>query len=409
MSLQPVSLGDAVREDGGVLQTGPFGSQLKQAEYSDEGIPVIMPKDIRNGEVVTETVARVPETTADRLSRHRVAINGIVLPRRGEVTKRAFIGEQQAGWLCGTGCIKIETNGIRIWPRYLYYYMGAQGSIEWLERNAIGSTMLNLSTEIVSRFPIRLPTIEIQKEIAGVLSVYDDLIENNRRRIALLEEAARLLYREWFVHFRFPGHERGKVIDGIPEGWKSLLASEAFEVNPKTARNDDGAIAYFPMSALSESGMIIDASKRELRQRSTTVRFQSGDTLFARITPCLENGKTGFVQCLLSDEVACGSTEFIVLRERCVSKYFVYLTARQPDFRENAIRSMIGSSGRQRVQPSCFDRYMVPVPTTLLSTLFDEAVEPMFEQINRLDQQNQKLARARDLLLPRLMSGEIAV
>ena len=177
MSLEAVRLGDAVREDGGVLQTGPFGSQLKQAEYADEGVPVIMPKDIRNGEVVTQTVARVSEATAHRLARHRIAINGIVLPRRGEVTKRAFIGEQQAGWLCGSGCIKIETKGLLVWPKYLYYFLGAPGSIEWLERNAVGSTMLNLSAEIVSRFPIRLPTIDIQKETAAILSTYDDLIE----------------------------------------------------------------------------------------------------------------------------------------------------------------------------------------------------------------------------------------
>ena len=230
MSLEVVSLGDAVREDGGVLQTGPFGSQLKQAEYSDEGIPVIMPKDIRNGEVVTETVARVSEATANRLARHRIAINGIVLPRRGEVTKRAFIDEQQAGWLCGTGCIKIETKGLRVWPKFLYYLLGAPRSIEWLERNAVGSTMLNLSAEIVSRFPVRLPTIEVQREIATILSTYDDLIENNRQRIALLEEAARMLYREWFIHFRFPGHEHVNINDGLPAGWSRHPVSDLADI-----------------------------------------------------------------------------------------------------------------------------------------------------------------------------------
>lgn len=304
----------------------------------------------------------------------------------------------------------VRPDPCKVSPRFLHYYFL---SPPWRAKmDAITITGATVNRIPLTAFPsieVSFPSLDEQSQIVSVLSAYDDLIENNRRRIALLEEAARLLYREWFVHFRFPGHEHVKVIDGIPEGWKGLLASEAFEVNPKTIRNDDGAIDYFPMSALSESGMIIDAGKRELRQKSTSVRFRSGDTLFARITPCLENGKTGFVQCLLSDEVACGSTEFIVLRERCVSRYFVYLTARQPDFRENAIRSMIGSSGRQRVQPSCFDRYMVSVPPTLVSKLFDEAVEPMFEHINLLDQQNQKLARARDLLLPRLMSGEIVV
>ena len=248
-----------------------------------------------------------------------------------------------------------------------------------------------------------------QERIADILSAYDDLIENNRRRIALLEEAARLLYREWFVRFRFPGHEHVKITEGFPQGWKRLPASEAFQVNPKTSRNDDGTIAYFPMAALSESGMAVDRGPLELRDKSTSVRFRNGDTLFARITPCLENGKTAFVQVLAPHEVACGSTEFIVLRGRHVGDYFVYLTARQPDFRENAIKSMVGSSGRQRVQPSCFDRYLVSVPPNLIAKLFVEAVEPMFGQISGLDQQNQKLTQARDLLLPRLMNGEIAV
>ena len=224
------SLGAAVDDDGGIIQTGPFGSQLKQSEYSDEGIPVIMPRDIRNGQVDPVTVARVSEATANRLARHKIEINGIVLPRRGDIAKRAFIGEQQAGWLCGTGCIKIETKGKRVWPKYLYYLLGTPESIGWLENNAVGSTMLNLSTEIVARFPVQLPAIDTQKEIAAALSAYDDLIENNRQRIALLEESARLLYREWFVQFRFPGHERVEMIDGIPVGWTKRHIAELADV-----------------------------------------------------------------------------------------------------------------------------------------------------------------------------------
>ena len=272
-----------------------------------------------------------------------------------------------------------------------------------------GAAQPNANAKVLGRFVFKLPPRSTQRRIASVLSAYGDLIENNLRRIALLEEAARLLYREWFVHFRFPGHEHVKVIDGVPEGWGRLPASEAFQINPRTPRNDGSTIAYLPMASLPEGGMVIDTGELERREKSTSVRFRNGDTLFARITPCLENGKTGFVHILGADEVACGSTEFIVLRGRHVSDCFVYLTARQPDFRENAIKSMIGSSGRQRVQPSCFDRYLVPVPPDLIAELFGEAVAPMFEQINRLDRQSQRLAQARDLLLPRLMSGEMVV
>ena len=295
-------------------------------------------------------------------------------------------------------------------PRFLHYYFLSE---DWRGKmDAITITGATVNRIPLTMFPetkVLFPGLNEQQKIAALLSPYDDLIENNWRRIALLEEAARLLYREWFVHFRFPGHEHVRITNGFPHGWDGLPASEAFQVNPKTPRCAYETIAYVPMAALSESGMTIDRSDVEYREKSTSVRFKNGDTLFARITPCLENGKTGFVQLLSSAEIACGSTEFIVLRGRHVSNCFVYLTARQPEFRENAIRSMIGSSGRQRVQPSCFDRYAVPVPPNFMAKLFAEAVEPMFEQIGRLDEQNRKLSQAHDLLLPRLMNGEIAV
>ena len=152
-----------------------------------------------------------------------------------------------------------------------------------------GTNVPHISGGQIKAFKFPLPGQNEQATIASTLSAYDDLIDNNRRRIALLEEAARLLYREWFVHFRFLGHEHAKVTDGLPEGWKTLPASEAFAVNPITPRNDDGTITYVPMAALSESGMMIGRRMLEKREKSTSVRFRNGDTLFARITPCLEN------------------------------------------------------------------------------------------------------------------------
>ena len=110
-----------------------------------------------------------------------------------------------------------------------------------------GAAQDNLSQEKLLSIKFPVPELRVQQRIADILSAYDGLIENNRRRIALLEEAARMLYREWFVHFRFPGHEHVKIIDGLPEGWERLSASDAFEVNPKTPRDDEGTIAYVPM------------------------------------------------------------------------------------------------------------------------------------------------------------------
>jgi type I restriction enzyme S subunit len=246
-----------------------------------------------------------------------------------------------------------------------------------------------------------------EQYIADILSAYDDLIENNRRRMALLEDAARQLYREWFVRLRFPGHEHARIVNGVPEGWERVATPDAVEINPRARLSDEDEHWFVEMADLPTDSMVIQQARR--REGRSGSKFQNGDTLFARITPCLENGKTSFVDFMAEGEVGRGSTEFIVLRSKRLSPEFVYCLARTYDFRENAIKSMIGSSGRQRVQESCFEKFLVRVPPRTLLNLFTESARPMFDQIKGLHTQNQKLRAARDLLLPRLMNGEIAV
>ena len=195
------------------------------------------------------------------------------------------------------------------------------------------------------------------------------------------------------------------MVDGVPEGWTHVSTPKAIAINPATRLSSNDEHWYVEMSDLPTDSMVIqNAIMRDGRSGS---KFRNGDTLFARITPCLENGKTGFVNFMTDDEVGKGSTEFIVLRSKHVTPEYVYCLARNYDFRENAIKSMIGSSGRQRVQESCFDKFMIWIPPKALLSLFDEIAKPTFQLIQYLHSQNQKLKISRDLLLPRLMSGEI--
>ena len=290
-------------------------------------------------------------------------------------------------------------------PRYVYYFVHTMG----FERYDVGNSNPTLNRNHIHGLDILIPPLRTQKAIVEVLSTYDDLIENNRRRIQLLEQAARLLYKEWFVHLRFPGHEHTQIIDGVPEGWENTLLPDVIDVNPKTPVEKGKEILYVPMSALSEAGMTANTADFERRTTHTAVKFKKSDVLLARITPCLENGKTGYVYFLGDDEVACGSTEFIVLRGKSVSPAFTYCLARSYPFRGNAIKSMIGSSGRQRVQVSCFDEYKVPLPPKHLLEMFDDIANTAFDQIRVLVAQNDKLTKARDLLLPKLMNGEVVV
>ncbi|MEH1905741.1 MAG: restriction endonuclease subunit S [Nostoc sp.] len=265
-----------------------------------------------------------------------------------------------------------------------------------------------LQTHLLFSTPIELPPIATQQRIADILSTYDRLIDNNNRRIALLEESIHQLYKEWFVRSRFPGYKLVKVVDGIPEGWSKAPATQVIDFNPKTSAPKGEVRPYLPMEAVSTNSMII--SEIDTRPVGGGAKFKNGDTLLARITPCLENGKTAFVQFMEDDNmVATGSTEFIVMRSTQVTPYWVYCLVRSHNFRQHAINSMAGSDGRQRVKPDCFGQYTVLCSPLQILKYFDNIASPIFKQIKYLNLQNQKLKEARDLLLPRLSNGSIAV
>ena len=178
---------------------------------------------------------------------------------------------------------------------------------------------------------------------------------------------ARALYREWFVHFRFPGHESVPRVPSplgeIPQGWAVRRVTDAVQVNPRVVVPRDGEKPFVPMGCLSNDSMLI--ADIESRSGNSGAKFQNGDTLFARITPCLENGKTGYVQFLPdASAVAFGSTEFIVLRSATLTPEFVYCLARSDEFRGVAIKSMSGATGRQRVQERCFDDVRIAQPAS---------------------------------------------
>ncbi len=288
--------------------------------------------------------------------------------------------------------------------KYLYYFL----INERLNRHAGGAAQPLLTQKILKPLSSSVCDLETQYSISSLLSAYDDLIAANLRRIKLLEESARLLYREWFVLLRFPGHESMPVTERVPGGWELKPVSEMIDSNPRTPFPKDVSRPFVGMEALSEDSMIIDVS--DARPITGGAKFRNGDTLLARITPCLENGKTGFVQFLEDDEAAAsGSTEFIVLRSRTVNPYWIYCLARSDSFREHAINSMAGSDGRQRVNSKCFDKYLTLQPPSDVLQAFEEKVTGMFAQVQSLTEYNRALRQARDMLLPKLMSGALDV
>lgn len=417
--IRKATLGEICDEVDGIIRTGPFGSQLHESDYLKHGTPVVMPKDIRGGRISESSISRIGQEDCKRLSQHKLKTGDIVYGRRGDIGRQALITRHEHGWLCGTGCLRISLGNSVVEPQYLHYYLRDENVIGWIANQAVGATMPNLNTKILRSVPVSLPDLPTQRRIAGILSAYDDLIENNLRRIKILEEMAQSLYREWFVHFRIPAKVLTKAglppeikfVDSpmgkIPEGWEVKKLTEAVQVRPKVPVPKNTEIPFVPMGSLSENSMLI--GETETRSKASGARFQNGDTLFARITPCLENGKTGFVQFLPDDEtVCCGSTEFIVLRSQTVCPEYVYLMARSEPFRDNAIKSMSGATGRQRVREECFDQFLLAQPPPTLLDCFQSITRPQFQLSHSLHHRNKSLRETRDLLLPKLLPSNIA-
>lgn len=315
---------------------------------------------------------------------------------------------------------------------FLFVYYLLKNNVEYLKQHATGSTFQELSGSTLKALKFRLPEDKKQQQkISSILSSLDDKIELNRKMNETLEEMARAIFKSWFVDFD-PVHAkaRGEEPSGmpdeiaslfpsefvhseqlnnpIPKGWLVKPLKELIDFNPVRKLLKGSVVPYVEMSSLPEQGMSIKSFyEREFKSGS---KFVNGDTLFARITPCLENGKTAFVDCLKDSEVGWGSTEFIVMRSKDgIGEFFSYLVARSDWFRTVAIGSMTGSSGRQRASKEALEELLVVVPSGTVFKAFNDIVEKIPEKIKSSHRESQTLTKLRDSLLPKLISGEIEV
>lgn len=176
-----------VKENG--VQTGPFGSQLHQSDYTNEGIPVVMPKDLIGFRIASETTARIPADLANKLGRHRMMVDDIVYGRRGDIGRRALIGKRQVGWVCGTGCLRIRPESQAINPRFLFDALGSPDTAGIIANRAKGVTMPNLNTTVLQSVPVLVATRRLQDHYAEQIEPSNEMIElldeqNQRLRTA---------------------------------------------------------------------------------------------------------------------------------------------------------------------------------------------------------------------------------
>lgn len=396
MKWEIAKLGDISKN----IQTGPFGSQLHQSDYSECGIPVVMPKDLVGGKISEESIARVDKTHVERLCRHKIEVGDILYSRRGDVGRCAYVTKKEEGWLCGTGCLRVTIDSEKADSRFVFFQLQHPDTVGWVEKHAVGATMLNLNTTILSSVPIRLPALEIQKRIADILSAYDDLIENNQKQIKLLEEAAQRLYKEWFVDLRFPGHENTKIVDGVPEGWNEKTLSQVANVimgqSPKSEfyNSEKKGLPFHQGVGSYGVRFVMD----DIYSISYTRIAEPNSILFSVRAPV---GRLNITK----NKVVIGRGLAAINQTDGCQSYLYYLL-KNKFFKDNIVGngSIFASVSKDELLNQ---KFLIPERNLMMQ--FEKIVSQMDKQIENLDSKNKKLIEARDRLLPKLMSGEVEV
>lgn len=335
------------------------------------------------------------ETFATWTARAVPKAGDIVLTREAPVGRVGRIEEGMR--LClGQRTMLLRPNQQRSDSRFLHYFLLSPAVQELLHSQASGSTVAHLRVAQVRDLRIPLvPDVVEQRRIGSVLGALDDKIAVNERIALTYERLLQCRYAEL-------------GLADEPQAQTAVPVTELVTFNPKVAKPSADEPVYVDMAALQTDRFSIPAWTR--RAPKSGPRFMNGDTLLARITPCLENGKTGYVDFMEDGEVGLGSTEFIVMRSLPgVPRQLSYFLARDSRFREHAIRNMVGTSGRQRVSATDAANYLVNKPDVDALVSFGAEASAAFAHIKSLQAENRTLATLRDTLLPQLMSGRLRV
>ncbi|MGN6221879.1 MAG: restriction endonuclease subunit S [Microbacterium sp.] len=358
---------------------------------TDAGPVMVTARDIRDGRIDYET-ARHTDLSAYRdllTDKSRPNVGDVLLTKDGSIGRVAVCDRSD---VCINQSVALLQLNDRVDSHYLAYLLRSPKYQDLLEQGAQGSTIKHIYISRVGELALPLPPLPEQRAIAEVLGALDDKIAANT---ALAYAAEQLLRTEIDAEW-------------LSRDDRSSTLADFVELNPKVTVPRTQSAIYIDMKRLPESGWSIDGF--DYREPKGGARFQNGDTLLARITPCLENRKTGYVDHLDSDEVGVGSTEFIVFRSRdMMAPPISFLLATAPRFREYAVQHMIGTSGRQRVAASDLAAFEMPTPDHSWLVEFGTRATTLFTAVAAHDAENRTLAATRDALLPQLMSGKLRV
>ena len=382
----------------------------QQHEFSDEGYCLFL----NTGNVTKEGFSfnsnqYITKAKSDLLRKGKLQRRDIVYTTRGTVGNAAFYSDDipYEHIRINSGMIIIRPKEELVCTEFLYQILKSEYYRPYFRRYCTGSAQPQLPIKNFITIELDIPDLQSQRHIADILSTYDALIENNQKQIKLLEEAAQRLYKEWFVDLRFPGHENVKIVDGVPEGWRTVKLSDVANVNKAciSERYPYDYVDYVDLGSVSRGH--IEAIARILVQgapsRAKRLAFD-GDIIWGMVRPNLKS----YALVLHPSETSVYSTGFAVLSAQKVPFSFLYCCVTQDDFVSYLVNCTNGAA-YPAVKPDHFREAAITLPTDSLLRQFNLIAEPMYRKIEILEKQIKRSKEARDRLLPILMNREIEV
>jgi len=365
----------------------------KTPKKTSQGVPLVTAKIIKGGRILEPKEFIAEKDYKSWMTRGLPEINDIVLTTEAPLGEIALLKNKNVA--LAQRIITLRGNNNFVFNPFLKYYFQSDIGQHKLQSRASGTTVFGIKAAVLKRIPISLPLLPEQKAIATVLSSLDDKIDLLHRQNKTLEAMAETLFREWFV-------------ENVGEDWEEGTLNDIVDFNPIYKLKKGDIAPYLEMGNVSTTSF--SPTGWYEREFNSGMRFKNGDTLLARITPCLENGKKCFVDFLQNDQIGWGSTEYIVMRMKDgYSPFISYIIAKDRDFIDFAISSMSGSSGRQRAQAIVIKEYDIKIPPLYIIKKLNHQLEAFIPKLKQNATQIQTLTKLRDTLLPKLMSGEVRV
>lgn len=387
---------DIKSEDKRAIAMGPFGSNIKAENFVEHGVPVIRGTNFNFAKYVGGDFVYLTEEKADELLGSNCKAGDLVFTHRGTLGQVGLIpAGKYPRYVISQSGMKLTVNPDLMDSGFLFYFFKSEYGQHQILKYESQVGVPSISNPLTSLKEIKVPApppLE-QRAIAAVLSSLDDKIDLLHRQNKTLEAMAETLFRQWFV-------------EEAQADWVDGTIADLIEFNPSRKLAKGSVAPYLEMAALSNT--TFNPEGWYDREFSSGTKFMNGDTLLARITPCLENGKTAYVTFLEDGQVAWGSTEYIVMRPKGnMHPFFAYALARNSDFRDYAEGCLAGSSGRQRVDVDHLKNYEIKIPSGAVVNEFNAFSESAVPKLHSNSMQIRTLETLRDTLLPKLMSGEI--